>query len=185
VRESGASKSLSHKWLDRLMGSCPAIPPFTSIAARQDDKKRAKAEARSRGPSTGLTALPKGSGSLNHEEPETREGGGNARNGRGFQRAGGLRAPFATARTDRKAECPRPAGRSGLSPLTFPIIATGDHQLAADTGGRPGPVPETPGARTTGDRQATGSRSSGRGQIPCQTLARIAQPTPAAAADAV
>ena len=70
MRESDLSKSLSHNWLGRRMLPCPAIPPFTSITARQDDKKCAKAEARSRGPSTELTALPEGSGSLNHEEPE-------------------------------------------------------------------------------------------------------------------
>jgi hypothetical protein len=69
VRESDLLKSLCHKWLDRLMLPCPAIPPFTSITARQDDKKCAKAEARSHRPSTGLTALQEGSGSLNHEEP--------------------------------------------------------------------------------------------------------------------
>jgi hypothetical protein len=78
---------------------------------------------------------------------ETRGGGGNARNGRGIQR-GGPRPPL------------RPQGRIGkrnapvlkdgeVSPLTFPIIATGDRQSAADTGRRPGPVHETPGARTT------------------------------------
>ena len=86
------------------------------------------------------------------------------RNRRGFQRAGGLRAPFATARTDRKAECPRPAGRSGLSPLTFPIIASGDRQLAADTGGCPAPSarrpePEPQGADTL---QAVGRPAGGR-----------------------
>ena len=68
--------------------------------------------------------------------------------GRGTRTIGPL---FGAARTDRSAECPPAPGRRHLrSLLTFPIIAIGDRQLAADTGRRPGPVRETPGARTKG-----------------------------------
>jgi len=70
----------------------------------------------------------------------------------------------------------RPSGQIGIrnapvhkhgevSPLTFPIIATGDRQLAADTGRRPGPVSGTPGARTAGGRPTTGTRSPAGGKF--------------------
>jgi len=106
---------------------------------------------------------------------ERREGGGNARNGRGFQR-GGLRPPL------------RPPGRIGNR--NAPVLKDGEvpaphlshnRDRRSSTCGGYGqasrPRPRDARARTTGGRHTTGSRSQGTWQIPCQTFGESPNPS--------